>query len=363
VSSSSAPAEPPEERPPAEGARGRSVLATLRSLLVRVRDRSPVADRMVRAVDDYLDAQGSLLAAGMTYYAFLALFPLVAVALGIASLLSLRVPEIEETLREKVTDIVPGADLDALASAGVAVGIIGLAVSLYAGVRWIGALRRSLTVLSGRPPRSVPYLRGLVRDSLTLALLGLAVLASIAFSIVGQLASGVFESWFGSSAGSTTLRALTIVGALLTDLAIGWVLYRGIPGNPLRGRRLFVTAVVAGLGFEVLKQVGGLIVAAASKNVVYGTFAATVGVLIWISYMSKWILFVGAWALVGLHPEPSGTDRPDPRSSEPRAATGGGGEAAGDPAVLPAGAQGDHRDPDRERSGDGRHDPERERQD
>ena len=145
----------------------------------------------------------------------------------------------------------------------------------------------------------MPYLRGLVRDTLTLALLGLAVLASIAFSIVGQLASGVFASWFGTGAGSTTLRVLTLVGALATDLGIGWVLYRGIPGQPLQGRRLLVTAVVAGIGFEVLKQAGGLIVAAASKNVVYGTFAATVGVLIWISYASKWILFVGAWALVG----------------------------------------------------------------
>lgn len=352
MSSLSAPAEPQR---PAPTARGRSLLAAVRSLLVRVRDRSPLADRTVRAVDDYLDAQGSLLSAGMTYYGFLAIFPLVAVALGVASVLSRVVPSVEKTLRENLGQVAPNADLDALASAGIAVGIIGLAVMLYAGVRWVGALRRSLTVLSGRPPRSVPYLRGLVRDTLTLALLGLAVLVSIAFSIVGQLASGVFASWFGSGAGSTTLRVLTIVGALATDLGIGWVLYRGIPGQPLQGRRLLVTAVVAGIGFEVLKQAGGLIVAAASKNVVYGTFAATVGVLIWISYVSKWILFVGAWALVGLKPPV-----PQPVELQPGRAAGGGGEPDGDPAVLPPAAQGDHRDDDGEAARDAGQQPERE---
>ena len=148
---------------------------------------------------------------------------------------------------------------------------------------------------------------------------------------------------------------LTLVGALATDLGIGWVLYRGIPGQPLQGRRLLVTAVVAGIGFEVLKQAGGLIVAAASKNVVYGTFAATVGVLIWISYVSKWILFVGAWALVGLKPPV-----PQPVELQPGRAAGGGGEPDGDPAVLPPAAQGDRRDDDGEAARDAGQQPERE---
>lgn len=323
----------------------------MRGLLVRVRYRSRLADRTVRAVDDYLDAQGSLLSAGMTYYGFLALFPLVAVALGVTSLLSRFVPSVDETLRQNLTEVVPTADLDAIASAGIAVGLIGLGVMLYAGIRWVGALRRSLTVLSGQPPRSVPYMRGLVRDSATLALLGAAVLASVALSVVGQFASGILEHWFGSGAGATTLRVVTLAAALAADLAIGWILYYGIPGHPLSGRRLLLTAAVAGLGFEVLKQLGGLIVAAASHNVVYGGFAATVGVLIWISYMSKWILFVGTWALVDVQPQ-----------LEASAAPGGGGHPHGDASVLPAAEQGDHADPDGKGAGDAGHEPQRDRQ-
>jgi membrane protein len=321
-------------------------------LLVRVQDRSPLADRTVQAVDNYLNVQGSLLSAGMTYYGFLALFPLVAVALGVASLLSKVIPRLDDQLREYLARFLPSVDLDAMASAGITVGLIGLAVMLYAGVRWIGALRKSLTVLSGQPPRVMPFLPGLVRDSLSLTLLGLAVLGSLAFTLLGQFASTILHDWFGSEAGTVTLRVVSLVAAFGIDLAIAWVIYRSIPGHPLHGRRLLVTAAVAAVGFEVLKQAGGLIVAAASTNIVYGTFAATVGVLIWISYTSKWILFVGVWALVGTSAGASG--------SEPGAAPGGGGEPDGDPPVLAPAAQGDHGDPDGEGTGQTRDEPQRE---
>src|SRR5213076_1379318 len=124
VSSPSVPADASVSAQPGEGGRGRSLLAGVRALLVRVRGRSRLADRTVQAVDDYLDAQGSLLSAGMTYYGFLALFPLLAVALGIASVLSRVVPAVDETLRRNLAQVAPNADLDSLSTAGIAVGIV-----------------------------------------------------------------------------------------------------------------------------------------------------------------------------------------------------------------------------------------------
>ncbi len=288
----------------------------------------------MRAVDRYVEVQGSLLSAAMTYYGFLALFPLVAVALGVASVLSKAVPSVEQTLRQQLAKLLPTVNLDRMATAGIAVGVVGLLVMLYAGVRWVGALRRSLTVLAGQPARSVPFLTGLVRDWVTLTLLGAAVLASVALSLVSQLAAGVFRDVLGLGGSATVVRLVSLLAALGTDLAIGWVLFQAGPGGVLRGRRLLVAAAVAGAGFEVLKQLAGLIVAGASHNVVYGTFAATVGVLLWMSYLSRWILLVGAWALAG---------------SEPGVAPGGEGHPRGvAPAELPA-APGHQAGPDRDR--------------
>lgn len=329
------------EQPDAR-ARGAWALAWMRDRLERVQDRSPLADRLVRGVDGYLTAQGALLSAGMTYYGFLALFPLIALALGVTATLSRIIPRLDDELREQLTRLMPTLDVDAVASASLALGLVGLGIMLYAGVRWVGALRRSLTVLSGQAPRSVPFVRGLVRDVVTLALLGAAVLVSLALSVVTQVASGYLQTLFGVES-TALLRTLTLVLALATDLAIGWALYHSVPGGRLRGRRLLVTAAIAGLGFEVLKQVGALVVGAASHNVVYGTFAATVGVLLWIAYLSRWILFVGAVALV----EP--TDAP---ASQVGAAPGGEAHAGGQAPALavPPGQDeggGDGGEPDR----------------
>jgi membrane protein len=343
-------------RSPAANSRGATLLTWSRSLLARVQDRWRFADRLVRTVDRYLDVQGSLLSAGMTYYGFLALFPLVAVGLGVTSVLSRVVPSVDETVRDQVAAVMPNVDVDAVVNASLTVGLIGLAVMLYAGVRWVGALRRSLTVLAGRPPRSVPYLRGIVGDAAVLALLGAAVLASIALSLVTQLATGLLSGLLGTGASSHLVRVATLVAALATDLAIGWALYHVVDDPRLRGRRLLVTAAVAGLGFEVLKQLAAVIIAASSHNVIYGTFAATVGVLIWMSYLSKWILFVGAWALVQ---EVAGP-QPPTGPSQPRATAGGDGHPAGEPAPLPPTMQPDEPGPDRdEATGDAGREPQR----
>ena len=189
-----------------------------------------------------------------------------------------------------------------------------------------------------------------------LALLGAAVLASIALSLVTQLATGLLSGLLGTGASSHLVRVATLVAALATDLAIGWALYHVVDDPRLRGRRLLVTAAVAGLGFEVLKQLAAVIIAAASHNVIYGTFAATVGVLIWMSYLSKWILFVGAWALVQEIAGP----QPPTGPSQPGAAAGGDGHPAGEPAPLTPTVQPDEPGPDRgEATGDGGRQPQR----
>jgi membrane protein len=289
------------------------LLVRLRDALARLSDRSPFADHVISTVDRYLAEQGSLLAAGMTYYGFLALFPLLAVGLGVTSVLSRVAPSLDDTVRDQVHSFAPGVDVDALATAGIAVGVIGLVVSLYAGVRWVSALRRSLTLLWGRQPREIGYVRGLLRDIVTLALLGACVLASIALTIVSEVAYSWLGDVLGQQSANAGLRISTSLASLVTDVVLGLVIYRALPGPGLSGLRLLLIAALAGAGFEVLKQAGTLIVGAASTNVVYGAFAGTVGALIFISYGSRWILLVGAFAATFASQPggPSGGDRPD----------------------------------------------------
>jgi membrane protein len=286
-------------------------LRRLRNQLAAVRDRSPAAAHGVRAVDRYLEAQGALLAAAVSYYGFLALFPLVAVALGVTSVLSRIAPSVDHAVREQLARLFPSLDVDSLARDGIAVGVIGLVVLGYAGVRWVSSLRRSVSLMWKVEPRSIGFFAGLTRDVVALALLGGCLLASVALTLVTQLATDVVGRWMGFDGrpSAVIVHVLVLVAALAANYLVGWVLFRALPHGPTSARALVNAAVTFAVGFQVLIQLITVIIAHASSNVVYGTFAATVGVLVWISYVSRMILLIAAWTATTQAPTsvPTGT--------------------------------------------------------
>ena len=269
----------------------------VRAHLERARDRSPLADHGVRAVDRYLDVQGTLLAAAVTYYAYLALFPLIAVAFGVLSVLAKVAPSVEGSLRSQIATTFPSLDLNALAKDGITVGIVGFFILAYAGVKWISSLRRSVSVMWNVAPRSIGYVTGLIRDALALVLLGGCLLASGAFAVVAQIATDAVWRLIGLERPNAVLvQTVVLAVSLLADFLVGWVLFRSLPNRATTEGEHLRSAAIFALGFQLLVQLVGVIVGRASTNVIYGTFAATVGVLLWISYVSKLILFISAWA-------------------------------------------------------------------
>ncbi len=270
----------------------------VRARLASVRGRSPAADHGVRALDRYLEVQGSLLAAAVSYYGFLALFPLIAVVFGATSVLSRVAPSVEQSLRDELASVFPTLDLDTLARDGIAIGVIGLVVLAYTGVKWIGSLRRSVSLLWDVAPSSIGYFRGLLRDVLTLVLLGGSLLVSGVFTVVAQVATDVVGGWIGLGGRPHALliRGIVLVAALVANFLVGWVLFRTLPNNVASEREHLVAAAIFSVGFQVLVLLVGVVLARFAGNVVYGTFAATVGVLVWISYVSRLILMIEAWA-------------------------------------------------------------------
>jgi membrane protein len=275
-------------------------LDRVRARLLRLRDRSPLAAHGVRTVDRYLEAHGTLLAAAVSYYAFLALLPLIAVAFGVTSLLTRIAPSIQDSLRDQLNSLFPSLDVDALARAGITVGLIGLVILAYTGVKWVGSMRRSVSLLWDVEPRTVGYFVGLVRDIVALTLLGGCLLASVVFGVLAQRATSVISRWLNSGGEQSALVWLVVtLAALAADFLIGLVLFRALPHGPTPTRDAIVAAAAFALGFQVLLQLVSVIVSRASSNVVYGTFATTIGVLVWISYVTRLVLMIAAWTATG----------------------------------------------------------------
>ena len=282
-------------------ARGADLVAGLGRWLETVRGRSAALDRVAGAVQRYLDSGATLLAAAVTYYAFLALFPLVALALGVLAVLGLTVPSLDSSLLGLADKVAPHAQAHRLlGSAGVVAGVAGLVVSVYAGVRLVGALRRALAVVAGVDPRSTRFPLSVLRDLLVLVLLGGCLLASVAFGVATAVLTHLIKTDFGGSGPSAVLiRGGTILAALLTDWLVFLALTRALPPLALGWRRLAVSAAVGAVGFEVLKQVATEVIASASRNVVYGALATTVGLLVWLAFVSRWTLLWAAWMCEG----------------------------------------------------------------
>ena len=230
-----------------------------------------------------------------------------------ASIAARFVPSIDATFREQLAAVLPaGIDVNAVASASLTVGLVGLVVLLYAGVRWVGSLRRGLFLIWGAEPRDLPFVKGLVRDILTLLLLGACLLVSLAVTVVVSWSTGALSRHFALGGWwlDVGVRLLGLAVSLATDLAGFFLVYRGLPPRTTSTRSLLRGAMLAAVGFELLKQAAALVVSGGSTNVIYGTFAATVGLLVWIGYASRLLLMAGAWVVTSEPPPAPAAARP-----------------------------------------------------
>ena len=60
-------------------------------------------------------------------------------------------------------------------------------------------------------------------------------------------------------------------------------------------RRVLRGALLMAVLFEALKQVGAFYLQGTTSNALYGTFAAVVGLLVWINVVSRLLLYCAAW--------------------------------------------------------------------
>ncbi|MDA2805433.1 YihY/virulence factor BrkB family protein [Nocardiopsis sp. LSu2-4] len=315
-----------------------------------LRRRHPWFDHIVRAAERYSDQDGSRLAASVTYFAFLSFFPLIALAFAVVGYVAEFSPDARDYLDTAVNDLLPGLaaelPIDEIAQARTGASVVGLLGLLYAGLGAVGQLRAALHRIWLKNPSEGPnVVLAKLQDTAVMAVLGTALLASVALTSVSQAATRWALAWVeldGSVAAVAATRLLAVAIAVAADTLIFLVVFSRLSGTRRPWRMLWRGALLAAAAFEVLKSAGALLIAGTLNNPVYASFAVLVGLLVWMNIVLRAVMFAAAWTATWLPVPPPyqgavpldlpvGLDPAEPGRSAVRPADGVHGAA-----VLPA---------------------------
>jgi membrane protein len=278
---------------------------------------------------------GNLYAAAITYFTLLALFPLLLLAASIAGFVLHANPDTLQTLFDKLSRQAPGQvgstlhdSIEAAINARASLGVIGLVGVLLTGLGWIGNLRTAMdAVWETAPPKENPIKQRLTNLAI-LAGLGLAGLVSLGLTALWSAFSSDVLAWLGLDdvpGMGTLLGFVGVLVALLADSVIFFLVLTRLPRAEVPPRAGARAAVLAAVGFEILKIVGTYTVASTATSPTAGPFAGLLAVLIWVQLVARWTLFCAAWTaerVLQAVPAPGPALPPvaDPTATEPVAA-------------------------------------------
>jgi membrane protein len=280
-------------------------VADKESFLTRQRAQRPWLDHVVRAGEAYTERYGNHYAAAITYFSVLSLFPLLMIAFAIAGFVLAGNATLLQEMKSGITEAVPSGlgdtineVVDEAINSRSTVGVIGLLAALYSGLGWMSNLRDALTAQWGQENKQRPFLATTVKDLLALFGLGLALGVSFGLSAAG----GGLGSWLLGLVGLDDdawalflLRVATIVLSLAANwLVFLWVLSR-LPRESVSARSAVKGAIIAAIGFEVLKQVFTIYLTSVTSSPSGQLFGPIIGLLLFANFVSRFLLFITAW--------------------------------------------------------------------
>ncbi|CAN5432497.1 hypothetical protein BH23ACT3_BH23ACT3_09850 [soil metagenome] len=229
--------------------------------------------------------QGPYLAALITYYGFLALFPLL---LLLASLLGFVLQD-NPDLQDRILDSTLGqfpiigdqlGDPQGLRGSAVAV-LVGALIALYGASGVAQALQNAMNVAWAVPRNRRPNpIKARLRSLVLISVAGVAAFATTVLSALGG-SSGAF----GVQLGRWSTVVVVAVSFVLNVVVIVGV-FRISTARPTTWKGLLPGAITASVVWQLLQLFGtayvGNIVQGASAT--YGVFALVLGLLAWIFF-------------------------------------------------------------------------------
>lgn len=274
--------------------------------ITRLRANRPVVDHIMRMVEHYGSVKGNLQAGAVTYFAFLSFFPILALAFFVVGWVAKVYPDAQENLTEAIGQVLPGMlgqgdgqiSLESIQDSAGAVGLIGLVGVLYAGLGWLSGMRQALLVMFETPQREQPnFVVGKLRDLVSLVLIGLVMVVSVAVSGVISRFSKQLLDLIGLGVGlSPLLQVVSVVVGIGASMVLFFALFKLLADPEVSRASLWSGALLGALGFEVLKQLSTLLISSTKSQPAFQAFGIALILVVWINYFSRVVMYAAAWA-------------------------------------------------------------------
>ncbi|WP_404431705.1 YihY/virulence factor BrkB family protein [Microbacterium lacus] len=272
----------------------------------------------VRVWRHFLQHNGFLLAAGVSYQALFAIFASVYVAFAMAGLWLGGSTEAINAMIELINSYLPGLISDdgsglfttqqvtAIATGSASTlaitGAIALITAMWTAIGFVTFARRAVRDIFGIPPDRRSYFLLKARDLLAAVAFGVALVLGFSLTSLGTWALNLIFSLFGWN----TATGLYELGVRVSALAVTLALYTAtlaalvkfLTGVTLHWRQIWPGAALGGAAITVLQIGAGWLLIYTPSNPLLATFAIFIGLLLWFRIIGVIILVASAWIAV-----------------------------------------------------------------
>ncbi|GAB3559030.1 YihY/virulence factor BrkB family protein [Spelaeicoccus albus] len=300
---------PPQTRPPAVDL----AALTLRANRVNADPgASPLKKRMatietwlpVRAYRHYSGCRGNQFAASIGYFGLFSVFAMLAVAISVFGFVLRDNPDLRQRVFDEIGKSLPGlgdsgmlSQKNGMNTSGLTLGVVIGGVSLLlTATGWMNALSQGIRAVALRPVAGGNALLGKVYQIVVMVVLGIVVLLSAASSFVTGFAKSALQTLGIDSAWANAgVVVLSLAIALALDTLVAYALFRFVGRLRVLNRLAWEGALIAGIGFSVIKYFGSALLGKATSNPLLASGATLVGLLIWFNLLGRVILLAASW--------------------------------------------------------------------
>lgn len=275
--------------------------------LAHIRSRSWLISRIVETYERFRAGNGGECAAGLAYYAFLSLYPLLVSIASIMAIFAKDPDRVEQIMNQIIARISPGlvplvaGSTDVISNSAAPLGLVATILFLWSAFKVIQVSQRSLSRIFGVDVRSLFKAAG---SRMIFAIV--ALLAPVALMAVSIFLARIGPRHMGRGTwrtGGTPGKAIAYSVVLyLVDLALSIAIMKIVGGYRGHLKWLAQGAAITAAGWFLMQTLGVYLLQRFFTSwafTFYGVAASNIALLIIANFGSRALIFGAEWAAIG----------------------------------------------------------------